>query len=105
MTASPPIALGRRHVPAARTAASQATYAAGLALVGPGGSAATEAVAVLDESAALAAAAGNRWMEAFALTEAMWLRSRRGETDGGARAATGGWWRPGSRAATGPTSG
>jgi hypothetical protein len=63
------------------TAAAQAAYATGLALSARNSSsAAAEAVTVLDESAALAAGAGNRWMEAFALTEAMWLRSRRGET-------------------------
>ena len=58
------------------TALAQSTYASGLAL-------ATTDVAVaidrLDRAAALADSVGNRWLRAFAMTEAMWLRAGRGE--------------------------
>jgi hypothetical protein len=58
------------------TALAQASYALGLALEGTDQS---EALAHLEESARLARSAGNRWVEAFALTEVHWLRARRGE--------------------------
>ncbi len=64
------------------TALSQATYAAGLARASSGDPAATaDGLELLDESIAQATAAGNRWMRAFAMTEAMWLRARSGETE------------------------
>lgn len=59
------------------TALSQAMYAAGLAC---GTTGADEALELLDGAASLAASVGNRWMRAFAMTEAMWFRARRGET-------------------------
>lgn len=57
------------------TARSQADYAAALACGDVDAS-----LGLLEASAGAAAAAGNRWMRAFAMTEAMWLRARRGET-------------------------
>jgi predicted ATPase/DNA-binding SARP family transcriptional activator len=76
--------LARRSLTVARrtespTALSQAAYAAGLATA-VRSRATDEAVRLLEEAAALAASAGNRWMEAFAMTEAMWLRGRSGDT-------------------------
>jgi predicted ATPase/DNA-binding SARP family transcriptional activator len=58
------------------TALSQASYALGLALEGTDQE---EALGHLDAAARLAASAGNRWVETFALTEVHWLRARRGE--------------------------
>lgn len=58
------------------TASAQANYARGLALesVDP-----DEAFEHLVRASDLAASAGNRWVQAFALTEVHWLRARRGE--------------------------
>lgn len=56
------------------TASAQANYARGLALesVDP-----DEAFEHLELASNLAAGAGNRWVQAFALTEVHWLRARR----------------------------
>ena len=59
------------------TAHAQAAYALGLSLEG---SDPEEADRVLRRSAALGAGCGNRWIEAFALTEVHALAARRGET-------------------------
>ena len=58
------------------TALAQANYARGLAIesVDP-----AQAFEYLVRSSQLAAGAGNRWIEAFALTEVHWLQARRGE--------------------------
>ena len=59
------------------TSGAQAAYATGLA------AAAFDvdvAIGAFDAAAELAATVGNRWMKAFAMTEAMWLRAGRGET-------------------------
>ena len=58
------------------TARAQADYALGLALEGTDQ---LEALGHLEASAAGAGAAGNRWIEAFALTEVHWLQARAGE--------------------------
>jgi tetratricopeptide (TPR) repeat protein len=58
------------------TAYAQADYALGLALEGTDPD---EALSRLERSSAVAAAAGNRWIEAFALTEVHWLRAKHGE--------------------------
>ncbi len=58
------------------TARAQASYALGLALEG---SEPIESLRLLRDSAQLAAAAGNRWIEAFAHTEVWWLESRNGD--------------------------
>lgn len=58
------------------TALAQASYALGLALEG---SDAAESLRLLRESARLAAAAGNRWIEAFAGTEVWWMEARNGD--------------------------
>ncbi len=59
------------------TARAQAAYAGGLAIAnGPGRDAVREGLALLDESTALASAAGSPWMRCFALTESCWLRAR-----------------------------
>lgn len=65
------------------TSLSQASYAAGLAhsSLGDPGSV-RDALVLLEESVTHAATAGNRWMQAFAMTEAMWLRARLGDTEG-----------------------
>lgn len=60
------------------TALAQADYALGLSLEGVD---ANEALACLDRSCELASEAGNRWVEAFALTEVHWLRARSGHSD------------------------
>ncbi len=62
---------------ASPTAMAQAAYATGLAMATVDPDAAIEC---LDRSAELAGSVGNRWMRAFAMTEAMWLRAGRGET-------------------------
>jgi predicted ATPase/DNA-binding SARP family transcriptional activator len=71
---------GEAAAPAAiagsRTALAQARYALGLALEGTDLDAALDH---LEHAARLAGSAGNRWVEAFALTEVHWLRARRGE--------------------------
>jgi predicted ATPase/DNA-binding SARP family transcriptional activator len=58
------------------TAYAQADYALGLALESTDPD---EALSRLERASAAASAAGNRWIEAFALTEVHWLRARRGE--------------------------
>ena len=58
------------------TALAQAGYALGLALEGTDQD---EALGHLETAARFAADAGNRWIEAFALTEVHSLRARRGE--------------------------
>ena len=58
------------------TALAQALYATALAAAAAGGE---DAVPLLGRAAEVAGAAGNRWMRAFAMTEAMWLTARRGD--------------------------
>jgi hypothetical protein len=57
------------------TALAQASYALGLAFES---SDETAAATLLAQAAAVAADAGNRWVQAFALTEVLWLEARRG---------------------------
>jgi predicted ATPase/DNA-binding SARP family transcriptional activator len=57
------------------TAHAQALYARGLASEASNADAAT---ADLARAAAVASDAGNRWIQAFALTEVLWLEARRG---------------------------
>jgi predicted ATPase len=57
------------------TALAQASYALGLALES---SNETAAAALLTQAAEVAAGAGNRWVQAFAMTEVLWLESRQG---------------------------
>jgi tetratricopeptide (TPR) repeat protein len=57
------------------TALAQALYAQGLALKAESP---IEATAQLQEAADIARAVGNRWIQAFALTEVLWLESRQG---------------------------
>ncbi len=57
------------------TALAEASYALGLALES---SDEVAAATLLTQSADVAAAAGNRWIQAFALTEVLWLEARRG---------------------------
>lgn len=59
----------------APTALAQASYALGLACES---SDEVAAVSLLAESAEVAAGAGNRWVQAFAQTEVLWLEARRG---------------------------
>jgi predicted ATPase/DNA-binding SARP family transcriptional activator len=61
---------------ASPTALAQATYATGFAIAADQPA---RAVDLLDEAAALAESVGNRWMRAFAMTEATWLRAKRGD--------------------------
>jgi predicted ATPase/DNA-binding SARP family transcriptional activator len=58
------------------TAQAQAAYALGLALEG---SDPAESLRLLRDSARLARAAGNRWVEAFAHTEVWWLEAQNGD--------------------------
>ena len=58
------------------TAHAQADYALGLALESTDPN---EALAHLERSSSVAATAGNRWIEAFSLTEVHWLQARQGE--------------------------
>jgi predicted ATPase/DNA-binding SARP family transcriptional activator len=58
------------------TARAQATYALGLVLEGTDPE---ESLELLRSSADIAAAAGNRWIEAFARTEVWWLEARLGD--------------------------
>ncbi len=58
------------------TAHAQADYALGLALEG---SDPDEALVHLERASVMGAEAGDRWIEAFSLTEVYWLRARRGE--------------------------
>jgi predicted ATPase/DNA-binding SARP family transcriptional activator len=57
------------------TALAQASYALGLAFESSDEAA---AATLLAQAAAVAADAGNRWVQAFALTEVLWLEARRG---------------------------
>ena len=57
------------------TALAQALYALGLSLEGTDAAAAAEH---LQRAAELAAGARNRWIQAFALTEVLWLEAREG---------------------------
>lgn len=59
------------------TALAQALYALGLSLEGSDAAAAAEH---LQRAADLAAGAGNRWVQAFALTEVLWLEARQGSS-------------------------
>lgn len=59
------------------TAHAQADYALGLALESTD---AAEALSRLERASLIAAEAGNRWIEAFALTEVHWLRARSGDS-------------------------
>jgi predicted ATPase/DNA-binding SARP family transcriptional activator len=58
------------------TAQAQALYALGLSLESTDP---VEAASHLQRSADVAREAGNRWIQAFALTEVLWLRARQGE--------------------------
>lgn len=58
------------------TAHAQADYALGLALEGTDPN---EALMHLERASAAGAEAGDRWIEAFSLTEVYWLRARQGE--------------------------
>ena len=57
------------------TALAEASYALGLALESSDEAA---AAALLTQAAEVAAGAGNRWIQAFALTEVLWLEARQG---------------------------
>ena len=57
------------------TALAEASYALGLALESSDEAA---AAALLTQAADVAAGAGNRWIQAFALTEVLWLEARQG---------------------------
>jgi tetratricopeptide (TPR) repeat protein len=57
------------------TALAQASYALGLALES---SNETAAAALLTQAVEVAAGAGNRWVQAFAMTEVLWLEARQG---------------------------
>jgi predicted ATPase/DNA-binding SARP family transcriptional activator len=57
------------------TALAQASYALGLAFES---SDETAAAALLTQAAEVAAGAGNRWVQAFAMTEVLWLEARQG---------------------------
>ena len=61
------------------TARAQVAYALGLALESTDP---TEAASHLRLAADTAAAAGNRWVEGFALTEVLWLQARQGDAAG-----------------------
>jgi predicted ATPase/DNA-binding SARP family transcriptional activator len=61
------------------TAHAQASYALGLALES---SNPEEAATHLRDAVDLAREAGNRWIQAFALTEVLWLRAREGDPRG-----------------------
>ena len=58
------------------TAEAQALYALGLALESTDPE---EAAQLLQRSAEVASGAGNRWIQAFALTEVRWLQARQGQ--------------------------
>jgi hypothetical protein len=64
------------HASASPTASAQAAYALGLALEGTD---LAESRRLLRDAAATAGAAGNRWIEAFALTEVWWIEARAGD--------------------------
>ncbi len=57
------------------TALAQASYALGLAIES---SDETAAATLLAQATAVAADAGSRWVQAFALTKVLWLKARRG---------------------------
>jgi predicted ATPase/DNA-binding SARP family transcriptional activator len=61
------------------TARAQVAYAFGLALESTDP---VEAARHLEQAVDLAAGAGNRWVEAFALTEVLWLQARQGDPAG-----------------------
>jgi predicted ATPase/DNA-binding SARP family transcriptional activator len=61
----------------APTALAQASYALGLSLESTDP---VEAAAHLQHAADLAEEAGNRWIQAFALTEVLWLEARQGRS-------------------------
>src|SRR5690606_36224130 len=44
-----------------------------------------QALALLDSAAELAGSVGGRWMRAFALNQAMWLRAQQGDTEAALR--------------------
>jgi hypothetical protein len=71
--ASEGLAVARRS--GSPTALAQASYAMGLAFESSDEAA---AATLLAQAAAVAADAGNRWVQAFALTEVLWLEARRG---------------------------
>jgi len=58
------------------TAQAQALYALGIALES---TSPVEAAAQLQRAADVASDAGNRWIQAFALTEVLWLEARQGQ--------------------------
>lgn len=60
------------------TALARAAYAAALPL---GSTEPERALTLLDSAAELAGSVGGRWMRAFALTQAMWLRAQQGDTE------------------------
>lgn len=69
-------AIGVAELVGSPSAAAQAAYAVGLAMRAEDSVAAEQ---WLHRSSELAAAGGNRWVRAFALTEVHWLTARRGE--------------------------
>jgi tetratricopeptide (TPR) repeat protein len=74
------VELAEEAVDAARrsgspTALAEASYSLGLALES---SDETVAMSLLTQAAEVAARAGNRWIQAFALTEVLWLEARQG---------------------------
>ncbi len=73
-------ALVAAHRCGSPTALAHAHYAAGLAVAGSG-SETGAAIAHLEEAAELARSVGNRWLHAFAMTEAMTLRASQGEVE------------------------
>jgi len=70
-------ALAAAHQCGSPTALAQALYALGLSLEGSDAAAAGEH---LQRAAELATGAGNRWIQAFALTEVLWLEAREGSS-------------------------
>ena len=66
----------RESAPGARRRSRRARYAAGLALEA---TAPDEARALLTESADAARRVRNRWVEAFAVTEVLWLEAQQGK--------------------------
>lgn len=65
-----------------KTALARAAYAAALPL---GGTEPERSLELLDSAAGLAGSVGGRWMRAFALTQAMWLRAQQGHTEAALR--------------------
>lgn len=64
------------------TALARAAYAAALPL---GSTDPAAGVALLDRAGELAGSVGSRWMRAFALTQAMWLRAQLGDAEAALR--------------------